>query len=103
MSVAGGWAPTPDVLLRRAVHRRLEREVRRLRRAGTAVVRIEPSARVIRAMGINAMADDRAEDVVREAFLDTGRRTADPRVAAPLAALADRASHRDDLVSTLAG
>jgi len=98
MSVAGGWAPTPDALLRRTVHRRLEREVRRLRKAGTEVVRIEPSARVIRAMGVNAMADDRADDVVREAFLDTGRRTADPAVAARLAALADRASQRVDLL-----
>ncbi|QYG94906.1 patatin-like phospholipase family protein [Iamia sp. SCSIO 61187] len=102
MSVAGGWAPTPDAVVRRAVHRRLEREVARLRRRGTEVVRVEPSARVLRAMGVNAMADDRAEDVVREAFLDTGRRTADPRVAARLAVLADRASQRDHAVSALA-
>jgi NTE family protein len=102
MSVAGGWAPTPDGLLRRAVHRRLEREVRRLRKTGTEVVRIEPSARVVRTMGINAMADDRAADVVREAFLDTGRRTADPTVAARLAALAARATHRGDVLGAIA-
>ncbi len=100
MSAAGGWAPTPDGLLRRAVHRRLEREVRRLRKAGTEVVRIEPTTRVVRAMGINAMADDRAEDVVREAFLDTGRRTADPRVAARLAGLAERAGHRGEALAS---
>lgn len=102
MSVAGGWAPTPDLPLRRAVHRRLEREVRRLRKAGTEVVRIEPSARVVRAMGVNAMADDRAADVVREAFLDTGRRTADPSVAGRLALLAARATHRGEVVGALA-
>lgn len=102
MSVAGGWANTPDALLRRTVHRRLEREVKRLRRAGTEVVRIEPSARVVRAMGVNAMADDRADDVVREAFLDTGRRTAARDVASRLAVLADRASHREDLLHAVA-
>ncbi|HEU5148868.1 MAG TPA: patatin-like phospholipase family protein [Iamia sp.] len=99
MSAAGGWAASPDALLRRAVHRRLDREVRRLRRAGTTVVRIEPSARVVRAMGVNAMADDRADEVVQQAFLDTGRRTADPTVARHLAPLAARAAHRQALAS----
>lgn len=94
MSVAGGRALTADGLVRRATHRRLEREVRRLHRAGTEVVRIEPSAPVLRAMGLNAMADDRADRVVQEAFLDTGRCTARPDVARRLAPLSARATAR---------
>ncbi|WP_325597152.1 patatin-like phospholipase family protein [Iamia sp.] len=95
MSVAGGWAAVPDVLLRRGVHRRLDRELSRLRRAGTTVVRIEPGPRVLRAMGVNAMADGRGADVVREAFLDTGRRTSQPEVAARLASLSPQAARRN--------
>ena len=85
---------TADGLVRRATHRRLEREVRRLHRAGTEVVGIEPSARVLRAMGLNAMADDRSDRVVQAAFLDTGRHTARPDVARRLAPLSARATER---------
>lgn len=94
MSVAGGWAAVPDAPLRRGVHRRLERELSRLRRTGTTIVRIEPGRRVLRAMGVNAMADGRAADVVREAFLDTGRRTSQPDVGARLAPLSPQAARR---------
>lgn len=94
MSAARGRASSPDALLRFGVHRRIDREVRRLQGEGTEVVRIEPSLRVLAAMGLNAMAEDRSGDVVREAFLDTGRRTAQPRVATRLSALSPRAASR---------
>lgn len=94
MSAARGRASAPDAVMRLGVHRRIDREVQRLRREGTEVVRLEPSLRVLAAMGLNAMADDRGDDVVLEAFLDTGRRTAQPKVAARLAVLSERARRR---------
>jgi len=95
MSVSHGRALTPDAPVRWAFHRRLEREVARLRDAGTEVVRFEPSPRVVAAMGLNAMADDRSERVVRRAFFDAGRHALSPRVAARLAPIAARAARRD--------
>lgn len=53
-----------DAAFRWSCHRRLEREIDRLRAAGTEVIRIEPSRRVLATMGVNAMADDRAAAVV---------------------------------------
>ncbi len=94
MSAAGGWSAMPHALLRPGVHRRLGRELSHLRRAGTTVVRIEPSPRALGAMGVNAMAAVRTDAVVREAFLDTGRRTAQPAIAARLAPLTERAARR---------
>jgi NTE family protein len=89
MSAAGGRAPTPDAAVRWATHRRLEREVRKLRATGTDVVCIEPRRRSLAAMGLNAMAEDRADRVVRAAFFDAGRRIASPGAGARLAPLAD--------------
>jgi NTE family protein len=94
MSAARGRALTPDAAMRWSAHNRLEREVRRLRAAGTEVVRIEPGRRALAAMGINAMAGDRAERVVQAAFLDTGRHIAMGHAAERLAALATRPSRR---------
>ncbi len=94
MSAAHGLSRTPDAPMRWSAHNRLEREVRRLRAAGTDVVRIEPGRRALAAMGVNAMADDRAERVVQAAFLETGRHIARGRPAARLAALATRPARR---------
>jgi NTE family protein len=72
MSAAGGLPRTVDGLYRYAVHRRLERELARLAKRGTTIVRIEPAERSLAAMGVNMMADDRAERVVQAAFVETG-------------------------------
>ena len=72
MSAAGGLPRTADGLYRYAVHRRLERELGRLAKRGTTVVRIEPASRSLTAMGVNMMADDRADRVVQAAFVETG-------------------------------
>jgi len=85
MSAAHGRAGTPDAPVRWAAHTRLEREVRRLQAAGTEVVRFEPGARVLAAMGVNAMATDRSDRVVGEAFADAMAHAARPGVAAKLA------------------
>jgi NTE family protein len=92
MSAAGGVARTADGPLRYAAHRRLEREVRRLRTAGATVVRFEPTRACLEEMGVNMMAEDRADRVVQEAFFETGPYAARPRIAARLAPLATRAA-----------
>ncbi|MCI3949690.1 MAG: Patatin [Acidimicrobiales bacterium] len=94
MSAAHGRARATDAAMRWSAHNRLERECRRLHDAGTEVVRIEPGRRSVAAMGVNAMADDRAERVVQAAFLETGRHISRGRAAARLAALATRPSRR---------
>jgi NTE family protein len=88
MSVANGWAKTPDAAMRRSAHRRLERELRSVRAAGTAVVRFEPTPEVLGAMGLNLMATDRSARVVQEAFFAAGARLAEPLVAERLRGLA---------------
>ncbi len=90
MSAAGGAAAGVDRFIRQPVHRRLEREVRRLRNQGCTVVRIEPSRDVLDAMGLNMMARDGADRVVQEAFIDTGRYAGSARIATRLAPLASR-------------
>ncbi len=90
MSAAGGTVPTTDAAMRWSAHRRLEREVLRLRAAGMTVVRIEPSRHALRAMGVNAMADDRADRVVQAAFIEGGRYAATRVIAERLAPLRSR-------------
>jgi NTE family protein len=90
MSAAGGIAPTADVALRYAVHRRLEREVIGLRRRGVEVVRVEPASATLAAMGVNMMAADRADAVVQAAFVETGQYAATPRIARRLEPLVSR-------------
>jgi hypothetical protein len=51
-------------------------------------MRIEPSEPVLEAMGPDLMDGDRVEQVVQEAFLDTGRYAATPRIAVRLDPLA---------------
>jgi NTE family protein len=81
MSAHGGRARTADAVVRRSAHRRLQRETARLRAAGIEVLAFEPTARTLRVMGVNAMAQDRSAAVVQAAIEETARRLADPRVA----------------------
>ena len=87
MSAAHGRSRAGDAGVRWAAHRRLEREVARLRATGTEVVRFEPSGRTVAAMGVNAMADDRSAAVARAARADAAAFAATPRVAARLEVL----------------
>ena len=82
--------PVVDGPFRWSAHRRLIAEVKRLEAGGTTVIRYEPDRRVASAMGINAMADDRSERVVQQAFLEAGRLSARPDISAKLAPLATR-------------
>ena len=82
--------PAVDDPIRWTHHRRLMAEVRRLEARGTTVIRFEPDARSVAAMGVNAMADDRSERVVQEAFLEAGRLGARPAISAKLAPLTVR-------------
>ncbi|MCU1455487.1 MAG: Patatin [Acidimicrobiales bacterium] len=90
MSAAHGRAPTADAALRWVAHRRLEREVARLRSNGTTVVRFEPAAPVLAAMGLNAMDDRRVKRVVEAAFREARAHAATERVRARLAPVASR-------------
>jgi NTE family protein len=92
MSAAGGRALTPDAALRWSSHRRLRRELARLRAGGTKVVTFEPSGRVLATMGLNAMASDRSDRVMRAAFFSAGKHALRPEVAAALAPIAGRPS-----------
>jgi NTE family protein len=74
MSAAHGVANGADGLLRRTVHRRIEREVARLEAAGTAVLRLEPGSESRQAMGLKAMAEDRSPRVIEAAYEETLRR-----------------------------
>lgn len=94
MSAAGGLPRTRDALLRYVVHLELERELARLVDAGATVVRFEPAAGALSAMGANLMDDDRSEGVVREAVLETGAHAVREDVAARLAPLSERARRR---------
>ena len=84
MSAAHGNATGADGLLRRTVHRRLEREIARLEAAGTTVVSLEPGAGSRRAMGLRAMAEDRGSRVIEAAYAETVERIDDTPVLASL-------------------
>jgi len=90
MSAARGRGRAVDAGFRWAAHRRLGREIAKLREAGTTVVRFEPGPRSLLAMGMNAMAVDRSDDVVREAFLEAGRQANRDAIARRLEPLATR-------------
>jgi hypothetical protein len=94
MSAANARARTLDAPFRWANHRRLERELRVLKSRGTTVVRIEPGSASLRAMGLNAMARDRTERIIPEAFVETGTYLASKMVRARLAPITSRASQR---------
>jgi NTE family protein len=73
MSTARPPRGAPDALIRWSVHRRLEREARRLERTGSVVVRIEPGASSLDAMGLRPMDDDRSHRVAEAARAETVR------------------------------
>lgn len=95
MSAAHGSSRSADAGVRWAAHRRLEREIGRLRAQGTEVVRFEPGPAALAVMGLNAMAEDRSAEVAdvagREAaaFARSGRPA---RRLAPLRATASAAA-----------
>lgn len=94
MSAAHGRSTHADAPVRWAMHRRLDREVRRLRDAGTEVIRIEPGARTLAVMGLNAMAEDRSAAVVEAAYDDAAAHAAQPGTRFRLSALRrDHTSH----------
>jgi NTE family protein len=74
LSASHGNAYGADGLIRRSVHRRMEREVARLEENGTAVICLEPGAESRRAMGLRAMAEDRAPQVIEAAYEETRKR-----------------------------
>ncbi|CAN5272446.1 hypothetical protein BH20ACT3_BH20ACT3_10140 [soil metagenome] len=94
MSVAHGRSRRGDAGLRWAAHRRLEREVAKLRAAGSDVVRIEPSARALGVMGMNAMATGRSAEVVRAVRADAEAYLATEPMARRLGPLTISASTR---------
>ncbi|MBV8462939.1 MAG: patatin-like phospholipase family protein [Acidimicrobiales bacterium] len=71
--------------LRRWAGRRLRREVRALRAAGTDVVYFEPSRATSRICGLNPMSRDRIDQVLLAAYLEAGRHIADPSIRGLLA------------------
>ena len=97
MSASDGEASGVDGFMRRWSHRRLDREVRTLRKKGSAVVSIEPGPQAREVMGLNMMDHERTDRVVQEAFIDTGRYTADPGIAELLLA-GDRFQQRTGAV-----
>jgi NTE family protein len=74
MSAAHGSANGADGWIRRTVHRRMEREITRLERAGAVVISLEPGAESRRAMGLRAMAEDRSPRVIEAAYEETRER-----------------------------
>jgi NTE family protein len=84
MSASRGRSRRLDSGYRWSAHRRLHRELARLRERGAEVVAFEPSRRVLDAMGYNAMATDRSAKVVREGLMAAGAHALNPSVAARL-------------------
>jgi len=87
MSAAHGASRGADAGVRWALHRRLEREIRRLRAQGTTVVRFEPGPDTLAVMGLNAMAEDRSPAVVDAALRDATAHATTARTARRLAAI----------------
>lgn len=74
MSASHGNAHGADGPLRRAVHNRMEREVRRLQENGIAVISLEPGTASRHVMGLRAMAEDRGPRVIEAAYEETRKR-----------------------------
>ena len=92
LSAAQGTAAGPDGLLRRTVHRRMEREIERLEAAGIPVISLEPENDCRRAMGLRTMAEDRGPRVIEAAYEETRRRILSTPFLATLGAPAPAAS-----------
>ncbi len=74
MSATHGRAIGADGLLRWSVHRRLAREIARLEANGTTVLRLEPGPAARHALGLWAMAENRAPRVIDAAYEETKER-----------------------------
>jgi NTE family protein len=81
-------------LTRRASRARLEREERKVRRFGTEVVVIEPTAEDHAAMGRNWMSSDRRQDVIDTAEETVARQLDRPEVRELLARLPKGEPHK---------
>jgi NTE family protein len=94
MSASGSWGAGVDGLVRRTAGAWLAREVSLLRAAGKHVLVVEPGVDVRAVMGDDPMSVEVAPDVVREAFLDTGRQlhAGEPEVLTALRAASTRAA-----------
>ena len=79
-------------ITRRASRRRLEREERKVRRFGTEVVIIEPTAEDHAVMGHNWMSAERRQDVIDTAEETVAKQLRDPAIRKLLARPARRAS-----------
>ena len=73
--------------LREQAGRRLGREARYLRKAGTEVVLVQPTAEDLRVMGVNPMSRRRRHDVLDLAVRTVGEQLAAPEIAERLSAL----------------
>ncbi len=74
LSAPNGDANGLDGFVRRAVHRRMQREIARLEEAGTVVISLEPAAESRQTMGLRAMAENRGPRIVEVAYEETRRR-----------------------------
>jgi NTE family protein len=92
LSAAHGSANGPDGLLRRTIHKRMEREIERLEIAGTPVISLEPESDCRRIMGLRAMAEDRSPRVIEAAYAETAERIASTPYLATLGVPAATAS-----------
>jgi NTE family protein len=92
MSTAGSILSSTDGPMRYSAHRRLIREVNRLKNAGAEVVWFEPGPDTLPVMGVNMMADDRSSRVVQASFLEAGEFMRDPKVLGKLAPINARPS-----------
>jgi NTE family protein len=81
-------------ITRRASRGRLEREERKVRRFGTEVVIIEPTAEDHAAMGHNWMSSERRQDVIDTAEETVARQLAKPAIRELLARLPKGEPHR---------
>jgi NTE family protein len=81
-------------ITRRASRGRLEREERKVRRFGTEVVVIEPTAEDHGAMGRNWMSSERRQDVIDTAEETVAKQLRDPRVRKLLKGLPAGEPHR---------
>jgi NTE family protein len=89
MSTAQFPVGTPDALLRWAARRRLDRESRRLERAGCTVIRIEPGESSLRAMGLQPMSSERSKRVTGEAYQEVVRLIAGGGIHLPAGSAVD--------------
>ena len=104
LSAADGNAHGADGLLRRTVHRRMEREVARLEEARTTVIRLEPGPESCRVMGLNSMAEDRGPRVIEAAYEETRRRILTSPILATLGQpRTDSGTHSSTDSTTVAG